>query len=67
MKNPEVFKKHYDAVYLKLIVYVFYELLKGEASFFHPYFEVISETDLPMNWSDDELTEFQDAVLKATI
>jgi len=38
VKHPEVFKKHYDAVYLKLIVYVFYELLKGEASFFYPYF-----------------------------
>ena len=54
-KHPEVFKKHYDAEYLRLIVYVYYELLKGEQSFYHPYFEVISDTDLPMTWSDEEL------------
>jgi len=44
-----------------------FELLKGEKSFFHPYFQVISDTDLPMTWSDEELREFQDAVLLTTI
>ena len=66
-KHPEIFKKHYDSEYLRLIVFVYYEMLKGDQSFYHPYFAVISETDLPMTWSEDELTEFQDQVLKITI
>lgn len=67
LKHPEIFSKHYDYQYLWLIVYVFHELLKGEESFWHPYFEVISWSDIPMLWTEDELSEFQDAVLKATI
>lgn len=50
-----------------MIVFVFYETLKGENSFYYPYFAVISETDLPMTWSEEELSEFQDQVLKMTI
>jgi hypothetical protein len=48
-------------------VYVFHELLKEEKSFWHPYFEVISWSDIPMLWKESELSEFQDAVLKASI
>jgi hypothetical protein len=56
--NPNVFKKHYDNQYLRLGTYLFYEMLKGENSFWHPYFEVISWTDLPMLWREEELAEF---------
>lgn len=39
-------------------------MLKGEESFFYPYFQVISPSDLPMAWSENDLSEFQDQVLK---
>jgi hypothetical protein len=55
-KHPEIFTTHYDHQYLRLIVYVFYELLKGEKSFWYPYFEVISWSDIPMLWESDELS-----------
>jgi len=42
-------------------------MLKGEESFWYPFFQVINLSDLPMHWSNDELTEFQDAVLKQNI
>ena len=62
-----MFKKHYDAEYLTLIVYVFMEMLKGEESFWYPYFQVINTCDLPMTWSEEDLAEFQDVVLKTTL
>ena len=37
-KHPELYKTHYDAEYLVLATYIFYEHLKGERSFWHPYF-----------------------------
>ena len=37
-RHPEVYKTHYDAEYLVLATYIFYEFLKGEQSFWHPYF-----------------------------
>ncbi len=43
------------------------EMLKGQRSTFFPYFEVINTCDMPMLWSDDELDEFQDNVLKANV
>lgn len=56
--HPEVFKKHYDAEYLCLIVYMWMECQKGEASFFKPFIDIINFTDLPFLWSDAELEEF---------
>ena len=56
--HPEIFVKHYDYEYLRLIIYVFYELLKKENSFWHPYFEVISWSDIPMLWLQSELDQF---------
>lgn len=59
-KHPELYKHHYDAEYLLLGTYLMHELLKGEASFWHPYFEIVNFSDLPMLWSDDEVNELQD-------
>ena len=56
--HPEVYKTHYDFEYLRIITYVFHEMLKGADSFWHPYFEVISWSDIPMLWDDAELGEF---------
>lgn len=67
LKHPEIFKNHYDAEYLVLIVYFFYEMLKGEKSFWFPYFDVINISDIPMVWNEDEIDELQDAVLKRDV
>lgn len=56
-KHPEIFKEHYDAEYLVLIIFMFHEMLKGEDSFWHPYFEIINISDLPMLWTDEEIDE----------
>lgn len=57
VKHPEIFKHHFDAEYLILIIYFWYEMLKGEESFWHPYFQIINISDLPMLWSDKEISE----------
>jgi hypothetical protein len=49
-KHPEVFKKHYDAEYLVLIIFLMYEMLKGEKSLWYPYFQIVNFSDLPMLW-----------------
>jgi hypothetical protein len=52
-RHAAEFKKHYDSEYMMMIVYIFYELLKGSASFWYPYLSVISPTDLTMSWSEE--------------
>ena len=66
-KHPEIFKRHYDAEYLALIVFLWHEKAKGEASFWKPYLDIINFTDMPFLWNDEELNEFQDAVLIANV
>lgn len=60
VRHPDLYKDHYDAEYLVLATYVFYELLKGEDSFWHPYFEIINFSDIPMLWQEHEIEELQD-------
>ena len=57
-KHPEIFKRHYDAEYLALIVFLWHEKAKGEASFWKPYLDIINFTDMPFLWNDEELNEF---------
>lgn len=58
-ENPETFGKHTtDGEDNVLIAYILYELSLGAKSFWKPMFDVWpkpNETDLLMNWSDDEL------------
>lgn len=61
--HPEIFKNHFDAEYLILIAFLWYEKMKGEKSFYHPYFEVINMSDLPIYWTEEEKNELQDATL----
>lgn len=56
--HPEIFKKHIDADFLTLIVYLWHEKTKGEASFWKPFLDIINFTDLPFLWSDVEVAEF---------
>ena len=57
-KHPDVFTRHFDAEYLVLILYVMHEQIKGEASFYHPYFEIVNTSDLPFLWTSNENKEF---------
>jgi hypothetical protein len=36
--HQEIFKHHFDSEYLILIVFLWYEFLKEEKSFWYPYF-----------------------------
>ena len=56
--HPEVFKKHYDAEFLTLIVYLWHEKAKGEDSFWKPYLDIVNFTDLPFLWEESEVDEF---------
>ena len=66
-KHPEVFRQHYDSEYLMLASFVFHEFLKGEASFWHDYFAIINFSDIPMLWTEEEIDELQDQILKKDI
>jgi len=66
-RNPAVFKRHHDSEYLIIIVYIWHEQMKGEKSFWFPYFDTINTCDMPMSWTDAELDEFQDSVLKQNL
>mmetsp|Transcript_16029 Transcript_16029/g.15449 ORF Transcript_16029/g.15449 Transcript_16029/m.15449 type:complete len:97 (+) Transcript_16029:233-523(+) len=59
-KHPEIYINHHDAEYLVLITFLWYELLKGENSFYHPYFQIVNISDLPMFWEQEEVEELQD-------
>lgn len=61
-KYPEVFNKHHE-VDLAIVIYCFYERLKGDKSHWKPYYDIINVSDLPAFWSDDEINEFQDRVM----
>ena len=43
---------------MPMIIYIWHEQLKGEKSFWHPYFETINTCDMPHFWEDSEIEEF---------
>ena len=55
--HPEVFDKSQE-VDFSLIVFIMYEKLKGQDSFWAPYFNIVNPSDLPAFWSDEEILEF---------
>eukprot|EP00606_Chrysophyceae_sp_TOSAG23-5_P001479 GSChrysophyteH2.ASY1.ANO1.100.1 assembled CDS len=44
-----------------LTVYIMYEYLKGEASFYAPFLAILPEPGSVVQWSDSELAELQDS------
>ena len=44
-----------------------HEQMKGEESFFYPYFQIVNRSDLPFLWEPNDIKEFQDAVLQSNI
>ena len=47
-----------------MIVFVLYELCKGEDSFWYPFFEITDKPDLLTDWSEKDLYELQDQSMK---
>lgn len=66
-KHRYLFKEHFDQEYLVLIVFIMWELCKGEQSFWHHYFECAGWADLPYKWTDEELKEMEDDLLEYEI
>jgi hypothetical protein len=55
--HPEIFKDHFDREYLTMITFVMHHNLIGEKSFWFPFWEVINDSDLPMRWEEEEISE----------
>mgnify|MGYP001613702281 CR=1 FL=1 len=51
--NPDIFKTHPDADQLTLTLFLMYESLKGENSFWYLYIKVMGEADLACFWSEE--------------
>ena len=48
---------------LILIVAIMNEVLKGSKSFYYPYFQIFSQSNSTIEWTDAELAELQDDVM----
>ena len=44
-----------------------HELSKGQESFWYPYLQITEKPDLLIMWSDEQLDELQDPVLKQNV
>ena len=66
-RHPALFKRHYDAEYIRMIIFLWQERCKGEESFWKPYLDIINFTALPCLWTDNELALLQDVVLISNI
>ena len=62
--NPAIFLKHPDRDQLSLAIFLLSEFLKGPASFWWPYIDVMNESDLCCFWREDELQRMGDFELK---
>jgi hypothetical protein len=47
-----------------LIFFVSYQMTLGEKSFWYPYFQIAADSDLPFNWSPDDINLIEDEILK---
>lgn len=50
-----------------MIVFVMHHMLIGEKSFWHPFWQIINMSDMPMRWSYYELQELQDSYLQKEV
>eukprot|EP00347_Sterkiella_histriomuscorum_P011977 403370373 len=65
--HPNEFKNTEKSDQTSLIFFVALELLKGEESYWHPYFETAQDSDLPQFWEDQNIDELEDALIKAEL
>ena len=65
--HPELFIKHDDKEYLALTTFLMYESCRGSDSFWSAYLRTMGSPDLPYHWSDEELNQLRDPVLKEEV
>lgn len=54
--NLKLFSKlHPDYIQLTLAVFLMFERSKGNKSFWHPYLQVMNQSDLLYDWTDDQI------------
>ena len=58
-------RSHYE--HFIMIFFVAYQMTLGKKSFWYPYFEIAADSDLPLNWNDNERDMLEDQVLRITI
>lgn len=63
----EDFQDRFHYEHYLLIFFVAYQMTLGSRSFWHPYFEIAADSDLPLHWSPEERDLLEDQVLKVTI
>lgn len=65
--QPAIFEPSPDRDHLTLTLWLMYEKAKGEASQWHPYFEVCEIVDLPCFWPDELLEKVNDEEFKREV
>ena len=53
--HEDIFVTNADRDYLTLVLFLIWERVKGEDSFWHTYFECAQDADLPAVWEDQEV------------
>ena len=59
-ENEDLFTEHANSEYFILIAFIIFEKLKGESSFWFPYFDIATPSDLPYKWSQEEIESLED-------
>lgn len=69
LRNPDFFSEEHcpDADFNILSLFVFWERLKGKESFFSPMFEVSDQNYSLMSWSEEELNDLEDNLIKGQV
>ena len=62
--HPDVFSEHSFAEHMVLIFFCMYEMGKGKEGFWHPFFETAEYCDMLNKWSQEELEELEDEVVR---
>ena len=56
-KHPEIFDRYVEDDWT-IIIWYFYEYLKGEKSYWYPIINITNLSELPYSWKDEEINEF---------
>ena len=66
--NHQVFSsKSVNWEQLTLVLYLMYEKSLGEKSYWHLYLKMLPKVDLPLYWSTEEISAFQDPEIEQRI
>ena len=65
--NIQEWKEDVEYEHFVLTFFVAYQLSLGSKSFWHPYFEVAANVDLPLDWESTDLDFLEDEILRQQI